>query len=505
MFSTTNSTIAQDRPLELETRAGARLELSYGELPERFYHRQAPTPAPKPRLVFLNHPLAQALGLNPDQLASEAGLALLAGQRKLAKFDPIAMVYAGHQFGGWSPRLGDGRALLLTEIVAPDGARFDLHLKGSGRTPYARGGDGKAPLGAVLREILVSEGVAALGLPTTRALAGLATGALVQREQPLPGGILARVASSHVRVGTFEYFAARGDIEGLELLADHVIARHFPRAAQAEQPILALIEAVVERQAALVAGWLHLGFIHGVLNTDNVLICGETIDYGPCAFMDAYDPGAVFSSIDSFGRYAYHNQARVTHWNLLQLAAALAPLLSPAEREAAKSAVEGFSDHFAAALWAGYQKKLGFSAWREDDPTLLADLLRQMATHQLDYTLVFRRLSELKAPQRFEHQVDAHIDLSPLKDWLRRYEARCQSEARDPNEAAREMARVNPAIIPRNHQVERAIVAARGGDLAPFNELLSAINEPFSLSEATRAYAAPPAPHERVLQTFCGT
>src|SRR3978361_1716188 len=370
---------------------------TYAALPANFFARVAPTPVASPRLIKLNRPLAIHLGLDPDLLECPEGTEILAGKRVPDGADPIAMAYAGHQFGHFVPQLGDGRAILLGEVIDSDGVRRDIQLKGSGPTPFSRRGDGRAALGPVLREYIVSEAMATLGIPTTRSLAAVVTGESVLREMPLPGAVLTRVASSHIRVGTFQYFAARSDAGGVRRLADHVIARHYPQAADADRPYHALLQGVIARQADLVARWLLVGFIHGVMNTDNTSISGETIDYGPCAFMDQYDPATVFSSIDEQGRYAYANQPRIALWNLTRLAECLLPLLSDDQEKAiaeAQSALGNFAEKFDAAYYAGLRKKLGLFTARDDDPELANDLLQAMADNAADFTLTFRRLSE---------------------------------------------------------------------------------------------------------------
>ena len=373
---------------------------TYARLPDRFFARLPPTPVAAPGLLKLNRPLAEELGLDADWLASEAGVAMLAGVDVPEGADPIATAYAGHQFGNFTPQLGDGRAVLLGELVDRHGRRRDIQLKGAGPTPFSRMGDGRAALGPVLREYLVSEAMAALGIPTTRALAAVVTGERVLRERVLPGAVLTRVAASHIRVGTFEFFAARGDTDGVRHLADHAIARHYPELVDTPQPYSALLAAVAARQADLVARWLLVGFVHGVMNTDNTSISGETIDYGPCAFVDGYDPGAVFSSIDRDGRYAYANQPRIMHWNLARLAEALLPLLGDEQEAAiaaANEALSGFAHSFEAAWRAGLGRKLGLAEAREGDKALADDLLALMTASRADFTLVFRRLSDAAA------------------------------------------------------------------------------------------------------------
>src|SRR4030088_798832 len=365
---------------------------TYAALPDNFFARVAPTPVDSPGLIKLNRRLAIHLGLDPDRLSSPEGVEILAGKQIPEGADPIAMAYAGHQFGQFVPQLGDGRAILLGEVIDADGVRRDIQLKGSGPTPFSRRGDGRAALGPVLREYIVSEAMAALGIPTTRSLAAVVPGESVTRETALPGAVLTRVASSHIRVGTFQYFAARGDTAGVRRLADHVINRHYPHLANADRPYHALLEAVIGRQAELVARWLLVGFIHGVMNTDNPSISGETIDYGPCAFMDHYDPAKVFSSIDEMGRYAYANQPRIALWNLTRLAECLLPLLSDQQDKAieeAQATLGAFVEKFDTAYQAGLRSKLGLFTARDDDRTLAQDLLDAMAQNQADFTLRF--------------------------------------------------------------------------------------------------------------------
>jgi uncharacterized protein YdiU (UPF0061 family) len=479
---------------------------SYARLPGRFYARLDPTPVAAPRLVRVNAGLAAQLGLDADELASAAGIAVLAGNLAPAGAEPMALAYAGHQFGHFVPQLGDGRANLLGEVVGCDGMRRDIQLKGSGPTPYSRRGDGRAALGPVLREYLISEAMAALGVPTTRALAVVMTGEKVWREtMMLPGAVLTRVAASHIRVGTFQYFAAKGDAEGVRLLADHAIARHFPEAASAANPYRALLDGVIAGKAELIAQWLLIGFIHGVMNTDNCAVSGETIDYGPCAFMDAYDPGAVFSSIDHYGRYAYGNQPKIAVWNLARLAECLVPLLG--DEAAAQEALEGFAPRFHAAYLGGLRRKIGLSSEREGDNGLTQDLLRLMAADAADFTLTFRRLCD--AAEAPEEIVPEGMTLGGLfKDggafraWAERWRVRLKVEV----EPAVLMRAVNPAVIARNHLVEAALTAAvERADFQPFEDLLGAVSRPFEDDAALVRYTVPPAEDQRVLQTFCGT
>jgi uncharacterized protein YdiU (UPF0061 family) len=458
----------------------------------------------------LNRPLAVHLGLDPDRLSSPEGAEILAGKRVPDGADPIAMAYAGHQFGQFVPQLGDGRAILLGEVIDTDGTRRDIQLKGSGPTPFSRRGDGRAALGPVLREYIVSEAMGALGIPTTRSLAAVMTGESVLRETPLPGAVLTRVASSHIRVGTFQYFAARSDTEGVRRLADHVIARHYPHVANADRPYHALLEGVIARQAELVARWLLVGFIHGVMNTDNTSISGETIDYGPCAFMDHYDPAKVFSSIDEMGRYAYANQPRIALWNLTRLAECLLPLFSDVQDKAieeAQSALADFAERFNDAYKTGLRGKLGLFAERDGDQALAQDLLDAMAKNQADFTLTFRRLSD--AGLGPEHDGDVRrlfAEPAAYDEWAARWRQRLGEEPQDPAQRQAAMRSVNPAFIPRNHRIEAVIEAAvNRDDFAPFEELLAVLSKPYEDQPAYAGYADPPEPHQCVLQTFCGT
>ncbi|MCB8823303.1 protein adenylyltransferase SelO [Microvirga rosea] len=483
---------------------------TYARLPDRFYARLAPTLVSAPGLIRLNRDLAQQLRLDPDRLSSPEGVAFLSGNRVPDGAEPIAMAYAGHQFGSFVPQLGDGRAILLGEVVDQNSIRRDIQLKGSGPTPFSRRGDGRAALGPVLREYLISEAMAALGLPTTRALAAVLTGEAVIREMPLPGAVLTRVASSHIRVGTFQYFAARQDVEGLRLLADYVIGRHYPHAAESDHRYRAFLDQVIAAQAELIARWLHIGFIHGVMNTDNMSIAGETIDYGPCAFMDAYDPATVFSSIDRQGRYAYGNQPRIGLWNLTRLAETLLPLLSEDEERAvaeASEALEAFASKFEAAYHAGLRRKLGLLTEREEDPTLAGDLLKAMAENQADFTLIFRRLSDAAAgPERDEAVRNLFINPLAYDAWATRWRERLSLEPQGGVRRQAAMQAVNPAFIPRNHQVEAVIQSAvEQGDFAPFEELLTVLSRPYEDQPTLAHYSEPPEPNQRVYRTFCGT
>jgi uncharacterized protein YdiU (UPF0061 family) len=471
------------------------------ELAEMAYPWQAQE-APEPRLLALNEPLALELGLNPASLRSPDGLRLLVGNLVPSGATPVAQAYSGHQFGGFAPRLGDGRALLLGEVVDTGGRLRDLHLKGSGRTPFARGGDGLAALGPMLREYVVSEAMHSLGIPTTRSLAVVATGRPVRRETVLPGAVLVRVASSHLRVGSFQYAAATGDLELLRRLADHAISRHHTAAGESDRPYLALFEAVIAAQAFLVAQWMLVGFIHGVMNTDNMTISGETIDYGPCAFMDAFDPATVYSSIDHRGRYAYGNQPVVAEWNLARLAEALLPLLSDEQEEAVALAVEalaGFRRQYSEAWAAGMRAKLGLPHGLDDAVTspLVDELLALLQANHVDHTTFFRHLGAA-ARSDAEPARGLFLDLAGFDAWAERW------RALGPDAAA--MDRVNPVYIPRNHLVEEALTAATAGDLEPFDRLVDALSAPFEQRAGLERYAAGgPADFAATYRTFCGT
>ena len=484
---------------------------SYARLPERFYERLEPTPVKAPRIVKLNENLTRELGLDPAVLSSPEGVDVLAGNRVPEGSDPIATAYAGHQFGGWVPQLGDGRAVLLGEVVDSAGVRRDIQLKGAGRTRFSRQGDGRAWIGPVLREYIVSEAMAALDVPTTRALAVVLTGEWIYREGPMPGAVLTRVASSHIRVGTFQFFAARGDIEALRLLADHAIDRHYPAARDEENPHLALLQNVIVRQVELVARWLHVGFIHGVMNTDNVSIAGETIDYGPCAFMDDFRPDMVFSSIDRAGRYAYQNQPSIAQWNLAVFASSILPLIADDEKvavAAAQSAVDAFPRLFEHAYLTGMCAKLGFAGMKPGDGALVQDLLRRMAESSADFTLVFRHLSSLPAlaaPDADNAVRGLFSDPSSFDAWAEQWRRRLAQETRSDEDRQAAMRTVNPASIPRNHRVEAVIQAALDDDFAPFETLLAVLSHPYDDQPDSAEFTAPPAREEIVHQTFCGT
>jgi uncharacterized protein YdiU (UPF0061 family) len=487
-----------------------KFDNSYARLPERFFARVSPNDPPAPSLIRLNRELAQDLGLDPGWLASPDGLEVLSGRRLAEGSDPIALAYAGHQFGNFVPQLGDGRAVLLGEVMNPHGLRRDIQLKGAGRTPFSRGGDGRAALGPVLREYVVSEAMAALGVPTTRALAAVSTGEQVFRETLLPGALLVRVASSHIRVGTFQFFAARGDVEALRQLADYVISRHYPEAAGAERPYRALLDVVIAGQADLITRWSLVGFIHGVMNTDNMSVSGETIDYGPCAFMDTYDPATVFSSIDRQGRYAYGNQPQIAQWNLARFAETLLPLLSGDQEAAvadAQNALAAFGPRFEQGYRVGLMRKLGVGNPGEEDAELATAILSAMTENQVDFTLFFRRLCDAQVAGRGDEPVRSlFVDPTRCDDLLQRWRDRL---ARDPqNTVARRAAMnaVNPAFIPRNHRIEAMIMAAlEHGDFGLMDEMLAVLGRPYEDQPEFARYAEPPQVHERVLATFCGT
>jgi uncharacterized protein YdiU (UPF0061 family) len=463
-------------------------------------------------LIKFNGELATELGLEWRSLDDSALANLFAGNSVPEGADPVATAYAGHQFGQFVPRLGDGRAILLGEVIDRSGVRRDIQLKGSGRTPYSRGGDGRAALGPVLREYLVSEAMHALGIEGTRALAAVTTGESVVRDGRLPGAVVTRVAKSHVRVGTFEYFAARGDQPSVRRLADYVIDRHYPELRSADRPYLELLQAVCLRHAALVASWMHVGFIHGVMNTDNTSVSGETIDYGPCAFMDAYDPATVFSSIDSMGRYAYSNQPHAAQWNLARFAETLLALIDsdPGRAvEAAAPVVERFAGAFEEHWISGLRAKLGLQTPEPDDTPLIRAWLELMHRNECDFTLTFRKLcAAADAPDGALDEPLEALFRRPdeYRAWAREWRARQAREASPAEGRGAAMRRVNPAFIPRNHRVEAMISAAvERADYAPFEELIEVLSRPYEDQPRFEAYERPPRPEERVLQTFCGT
>lgn len=463
---------------------------SYARLPARFYAKLSPTPVRDPSLLAVNESLATQMGLDIDWLRSSAGLAMLAGNVMPAGAEPLAQAYAGHQFGGWSPQLGDGRANVLGEVVGPDGARWDIQLKGSGPTPFSRRGDGRAGLGPVMREYIVSEAMHALGVPTTRALGAVRTGERVQRETGVPGAILTRTAASHIRVGTFQYFAARHDREALELLLGEAIRRHYPEVEQGDA--LGFLEAVVKAQAALVAKWMGVGFIHGVMNTDNTHVGGLTIDYGPCAFMDAYHPAMVFSSIDQQGRYAYQGQPEILVWNLAQLASCLLPLIeddSDKAVAAAQDVLAEFGTHYTAAWKQVFLAKIGRAIGGDGEVALIQDLLIRMADNQADFTLTFRAMAQGQGAR------DQFVDPTSYDAWAKGWGGGDEVLMRA----------ANPAFIARNHRIEDAIQAGIAGDDAPFHRLVEVLKHPFEDQPEHADLRQPPTEQQRVRQTFCGT
>ncbi len=478
--------------------AGWRFDNSYATLPEMLFSKQDPVPIERPHLLFLNTALATELGLNAEILSGEYGAQVFAGNLIPEGAVPIAQAYAGHQFGHFT-MLGDGRAVLLGEQMTPDQKRFDIQLKGSGQTPFSRRGDGRAALAPMLREYIISEAMHALGIPTTRSLAVVATGEPVLRETLLPGAVLTRVAASHIRVGTFQYAAALGDRALLKTLADYTIARHFPELKEQDKPYLAFFYAVMDHQIKLVVQWLMVGFIHGVMNTDNMAISGETIDYGPCAFMEAFDPNTVFSSIDHQGRYAYGNQPAIAQWNLARFAECLLPLFDEEPKRAvalAEEAIAAFGDRLKNDWLKGMRKKLGLFSEEESDQNLIQSLLEWMHANAIDFTNGFRSLSSEEPP--YQDRV--------FLDWHRQWKARLSRNPKPLKSSLCLMRASNAAVIPRNHNVEAALKAAsEEGDLKPAQRLLEALKDPYNENEANADYRTPATLTERVLETFCGT
>jgi uncharacterized protein YdiU (UPF0061 family) len=482
------------------TPAGWRLDHSYATLPALFFTEVMPTPVQVPRLIILNHPLATELGLDAGALAGPEGADIFAGNRLPPGAKPIAQAYAGHQYGHFTT-LGDGRAILLGEQITPNGARFDIQLKGPGPTPYSRRGDGRAALGPMLREYIVSEAMSALGIPTTRSLAVAATGETVFRETPLPGAVLTRVAASHLRVGTFQWAAGAGEQEHVRTLVDYTLRRHYPESAGADNPAHALLDAVIERQARLIAQWMLVGFVHGVMNTDNMALSGETIDYGPCAFMDAYDPATVFSSIDRHGRYAYGNQPTIAQWNLTRFAETLLPLIDAHEEKAiatATASLHRFADRFQEHWLAGMRAKLGLSNAEPEDTALFKSLLEGIHQAKADYTNTFAALC---------HTTAAGPGIPGVtEDFRQRYTARLERQPQSPAEALALRRSCCPAFIPRNHLVEAALSAATQGDLAPLHRLLDILSRPYDHDRIGPDYREPaPEAHAAMYQTYCGT
>ncbi len=487
--------------------AGLTFSNRYARLPGHFYVRLNPTPVRAPALIKVNHRLAGELGLDVIALESSDGIAMLAGNAIPPGAEPLAQAYAGHQFGYFNPQLGDGRAILLGEVVDRNGRPRDIQLKGAGPTPFSRNGDGRAAVGPVVREYIVSEAMHALGIKTTRALAAVTTGETVYRETPLPGAVLTRVAASHVRIGTFEYFRNLGKGESVRRLADFCIDRHYPEIRQTEgNSYIALLDAVMDAQASLVASWLHHGFIHGVMNTDNMSISGETIDYGPCAFMDRYDAATVFSSIDTGGRYAYRNQAGIALWNLTRLAECLLPLLDADMDKAVTTAEEHlakFPQVFERYWLAGMRRKIGLATEQDGDKELMESLMDLMQKHQLDFTLTFRSLSDFMIS---DNKAEESPMRNSLRDWLELWGGRLKKEQRPMEDIAKKMQQVNPLYIPRNHRVEAAIRAAVDrADYSLMHEMVEVLSKPHLHQAGMEYYAEPPPRGEEVYQTFCGT
>ncbi|MEH7253716.1 YdiU family protein [Neobacillus niacini] len=481
---------------------GWNFDNSYARLPKTFFTSQNPTPVRSPKLIILNEPLATSLGLKLKALQSEDGTAIFAGNKIPDGASPLAQAYAGHQFGHFT-MLGDGRAILLGEQITPKGERFDIQLKGPGRTPYSRGGDGRAALGPMLREYIISEAMYALGIPTTRSLAVVTTGEPIIRETKLPGAILTRVAASHLRVGTFQYAAGGGTDEELKELADYAIKRHYPEIEEDENRYLSLLQEVIKSQAALIAKWQLVGFIHGVMNTDNMTISGETIDYGPCAFMDTYDPATVFSSIDRQGRYAYGNQPNIGVWNLARLAESLLPLLHEDQEQAVTLAQEKLSEFtglFKSNFLKGMRAKLGLFNEEEEDVPLVESLLSLMQKHGADYTNTFRALTTDSTRELVLHGIPE------FTEWHQQWQTRLSRQPETKEARIQLMKNSNPGVIPRNHRVEEALEAAvNSGDYSVMERLLNVLSNPYSYAPEQIEYCSLPAPSVRPYQTFCGT
>lgn len=481
---------------------------TYAKLPDRFFARVRPTPVKNPSVLAINAELAHLLSIGQDELSSPEGLAMLAGNRIAEGSEPIALAYAGHQFGGFVPQLGDGRAILLGEVVGAQGKRYDIQLKGSGPTPFSRGGDGRAALGPVLREYVVSEAMAALGVPTTRALAAVTTGEVVAREKLLPGAILTRVAASHMRIGTFQYFAARKDHEALVKLTEYALQRHYVDVPTTDGAALTLLDCVMTAQINLVATWLSIGFVHGVMNTDNMSISGETIDYGPCAFLDSYHPGRTFSSIDRGGRYAYANQPRIALWNLSRFAETLIAQVNEDTEKAAAiltERLETFPERFEVAYGRRMRAKLGLLAEIEGDLELAQGLLERMAVAKVDYTNCFRRLVDVAAGNPESTFLELFQDPGPVKEWLRMWTARLEQEKVSRDECIAAMRRANPAFVPRNHRIEEMIASATNGDLRPFERLNRVLARPYEDQPDEADLTLPPGEEQWSYRTFCGT
>lgn len=480
---------------------------SYAREMEGFYLPCSAVPVPKPALLFFNAELATELGLDAQALNTPLGAEIFSGNVALNGAEPIAQAYAGHQFGGFSAQLGDGRALLLGEIITPAAERVDIQLKGSGRTPFSRGGDGRAALGPVLREYLMGEAMHALGIASTRGLAVVTTGADVERGDVLPGAVLTRVAASHLRVGTFQFFAARGEREKVQKLADYAMARHYPHLVGAADKYLAFLSAVIDAQIALVAKWMQVGFVHGVMNTDNMTISGETIDYGPCAFIDSYDPKTVFSSIDTGGRYAFANQPIIAQWNLARLAETLLPLIDPNEDTAIRLAMDEINSvpaRYAAVWLEGMRHKIGLQSAEVEDADMIGEMFAAMANENVDYTQFFRRLAEAAGGET-RAVLELFDDPSRITLWLVKWRGRMSRDTLAPAERRDAMNRVNPAYIPRNHKVQEALDAAVLGDLAPYRQILSVLSSPFKRRAGLETNETPAPRDFGPYTTYCGT
>ena len=484
-------------------------EHSYAALSPNLFQDQLPSEVTNPSLITVNTELAEQLNIDPAWLTSQEGINTVAGNAVPQGAKPIATAYAGHQFGNWNPQLGDGRAILLGEVIAKDSLRYDIQLKGAGRTPYSRGGDGRSPLGPVIREYIVSEAMAALGVATTRSLAAVTTGDLVFRDSALPGAILMRVARSHIRFGTLQFFASKQDNETLSVLIEHIITRHYPQAADADNKALALLNCVAEQLAKLISQWQLLGFIHGVMNTDNMLVGGETIDYGPCAFIDEFSPNKVFSSIDQQGRYAYNNQPSIGYWNLACLAQTLLPFLDADESKAvaiAQGAIDQFQDLFLDQYYNGLAIKLGLAGYQEADKPLLDDLFVVMHECKADFTLTFRRLSDLACPEHADTDAHSYRLDDTFLPWLARWHQRLREENTNTEDIQTQMYSHNPLYIPRNHLIAEAISNAElNGDFTVFEQLQTVLKNPYSPQTDQLKFTQPPMPAEVVHRTFCGT
>ncbi|NCG27075.1 MAG: YdiU family protein [Verrucomicrobiales bacterium] len=483
------------------TSSGFNFDNTYIHLPKAFYTKLSPVPVPKPKMVIFNAPLATDIGLDVSGRSSDAQAALFGGNDMPKGSEPLAQAYAGHQYGHFT-MLGDGRAIVWGEQITPSGQRLDIQFKGSGPTPYSRGGDGRAALGPMLREYIISEAMHALNIPTTRSLAVVTNGENVYRETGLPGATLTRIASSHIRVGTFQYAALQQDIEIIQTLVDYTIERHYPEIKEDHNKPLSLLKSVIDKQAELITHWMRVGFIHGIMNTDNMTISGETIDYGPCAFMDAYDPGTVFSSIDHTGRYAYANQPAMAQWNLARLAETMLPLFDDETEKAtdmAEEAVNGFGAVYKERSLSMLRAKLGLFGERVEDENLFTDLLDWMQRQDADYTNTFRDLTKKALPKGEPY------DDETFKEWYTRWQARLAKNMEPLKSSLSLMRANNPAVIPRNHKVEQVLEAATNGDLQPLKDLLATLQEPYKTRSDINPYQSPPKPEERVHQTFCGT